>query len=106
MYINWFTWIIFIYDHIRPSVSDKCPGFFRISQETRAHENPKKHRQSERTYRAYSIFAGFGLSYARINRSGVNLVFYPLYEVNFGKKPVPDFSLIFKREVIITDMSL
>ena len=35
--------------NIQPSVNNKCPGFFRISQENHTHENPTKHRQSERT---------------------------------------------------------
>ena len=57
--------------------------FFSDFQETHAHEDQKNHRQSDRTEWAYSIIARFDLAYARINRSGVNFVFYPEYFLNY-----------------------
>ena len=46
----------------------------RVFKETRAHENSTRHRKSEWIERAYSIFAGFGVAYALINRSYVSFV--------------------------------
>ena len=34
---------------IQPSVNDKCPGFFRITQETCEHKISTRHRQSDNT---------------------------------------------------------
>ena len=58
---------VLIYE-VHSTIISRILGF-RISRETRAHENPTKYRQSER---AYSIFPGFGLAYARMNRSCVS----------------------------------
>ena len=51
---------------IQSSVNNQCPGFFRISQETHAHENPTKKRQIKQKYQTYST-PGF-LYYLRADK--------------------------------------